>query len=291
MAITRSKSLRDIANLLWLNKVNEEIRRSAETFCPDLVLSIKGEAVKPETIEWIKENLGARTALWYPDDPRFFNSLVRYIAPSYDYIFTASERAMEMYKRIGCNNVHFLPFACEPTVHRRVKLSDEETRLYGSDICFVGTYTLRRGRIIKLLKKVGLKVKVWGPYWKYFFHGVEADDGIYGTEMVKAFNAAKIVLNVHMEDDLPYKVNMRTFEATGSGAFLLTDNAYGIDNMFKSGEEVIVYNDNNELIKLARYYIAMKEERKRISERAQKRAYKEHTYIQRLTTLIKIIQS
>jgi len=65
-------------------------------FNPDLALSIKGDAVKHETVKWMKRELGTKTALWYPDDPRFFNSLVRYIAPSYEYVFTASEKAIPM---------------------------------------------------------------------------------------------------------------------------------------------------------------------------------------------------
>ena len=108
MAITRSKLIRDLANVFWLNRINNEIKRIAETFYPDLVLSIKGEAVKPKTVEWIREELGAKTALWYPDDPRFFNSLVKYIAPSYDHVFTASEKAIDMYKDIGCRKVHLI---------------------------------------------------------------------------------------------------------------------------------------------------------------------------------------
>lgn len=83
------------------------------------MLSIKGEAVKPETIEWISREVGAKTALWYPDDPRFFNSLVKYIAPSYDYVFTPLQRAIKRYKEIGCRAVHFLPFACEETIHKK----------------------------------------------------------------------------------------------------------------------------------------------------------------------------
>lgn len=290
MAITRSKLMRDAANLLWLNRINNEIKRVAKAFCPDLVLSIKGEAVKPETIEWMREELGAKTALWYPDDPRFFSSLVRYIAPSYGHVFTASKRAIDAYRRVGVKNVHFLPFACEPTVHRRVKLTDEEKRKYGADVVFVGTYTPRRARIIGMLGKAGLKVRVFGPYWKYFRRHFWISGGaIYGSEMVKAFNAAKIVLNIHVKEDLSYKINMRTFEATGSGTFLLTDKPHGLGEEFSIDKEVICYSNKSELIKLVKYYINDEAERIKIANEAQKRAYKYHTYKQRAQKLIDIL--
>ena len=286
MAITRSKLIRDLANVFWLNRINNEIKRIAETFYPDLVLSIKGEAVKPKTVEWIKEELGAKTALWYPDDPRFFDSLVKCIAPSYDHVFTASEKAIDMYKDIGCEKVHFLPFACEPTVHRKLNLSDGISKTNNLDVVFVGTYTRRRARLIKALEKAGIKVKVYGPYWRYFMRNNNVRDGIYGPEMVKTFNSAKIVLNIHVEDDLPYKVNMRTFEATGCGSFLLTDYAYGIEKLFEMGKELVVYTDEGELPKLVKYHLRNEEERRTVSKGAQEKAHDKHTYEKRVVELI-----
>jgi spore maturation protein CgeB len=285
MAITRSKTIRNLANVFWLNRINDEIKRIAKAFRPDLVLSIKGEAVEPETIEWIREELGAKTALWYPDDPRFFNSLVRYIAPSYDHVFTASEKAIDMYKEIECRRVYFLPFACEPTVHKKLIPPDGRDACNGLDVVFVGTYTRRRGRLIRALERAGIKVEVYGPYWRYFKRSRNVHNGVYGPEMVKVFNSAKIVLNIHVEDDLSYKVNMRTFEATGCGSFLLTDYAYGMGKLFRVNEELAVYANENELVKLAKYYLN-EDERKVVGKRSQERAYKEHTYENRMIELV-----
>ena len=289
MVITRFKTMRDLANLFWLNRINDEIKRVAEAFRPDLVLSIKGEAVKPETIEWIREKLGAKTALWYPDDPRFFNSLVKYIAPSYDHIFTASEKAINMYKEMGCEKVHFLPFACEPIVHKKLSLLNDGCASNNLDVVFVGTYAQRRGRLIKALEKSGIRVEVYGPYWKYFKRGGNVHDGVYGPEMVKVFNSAKIVLNIHINDDLPYKVNMRTFEAAGCRSFLLTDKSYGLEKMFVCGSEVVCYENEKELIELAKYYLEHKDERIKVGERGGERAYREHTYGERIKKLLSAI--
>jgi spore maturation protein CgeB len=290
MAITRSKLIRNLANIFWLNRVNEEIKRIAEAFRPDLVLSIKGEAVKPENIEWIKDELGAKTALWYPDDPRFFNSLVRYIAPSYDHVFTASEKAIGMYKENGCEKVHFLPFACEPTIHKKLSPSDERSALNNLDVVFVGTYTQRRSKLIKALERTGIKVEVYGPYWRYFKRSNNVHDGVYGHEMVKVFNSAKIVLNIHVESDLPYKVNMRTFEAVGCGALLLTDKPYGLEKCFRIGREIVVYDYERELIDVVKYHLDNDEERKEISLRAQSKAYMEHTYERRVKSFLSVVK-
>jgi spore maturation protein CgeB len=289
MAITRSKFVRDVTNIFWLNRINDEIKEVAKNFCPELVLSIKGEAVKPDTIEWIRDELGAKAALWYPDDPRFFHSLVKYIAPSYDYVFTASEKAISMYKEIGCEKVHFLPFACEPTVHKKSNLHDEKGVSNNLDVVFVGTYTQRRSKLIKALERAGVNVEVYGPYWGLFKRGDNVHDGVYGPEMVRVFNAAKMVLNVHVDDDLPYKVNMRVFEATGCGTLLLTDEPYSLEKHFNIGSEIVVYGDESELIRAAKHYLNNNEEREDIGSRAQSRAYREHTYEGRVKSLLGVV--
>ena len=104
--------------------------------------------------------------------------------------------------------------------------------------------------------------------------------------MVKTFNSAKIVLNIHVEDDLPYKVIMRTFEATGCGSFLLTDYAHETEDLFRIGEELMIYADENELAKLAKHYLKAEYEREAIGKRSQERAYKEHMYENRVIELI-----
>jgi spore maturation protein CgeB len=289
MAISRSGNFRQFIQRTILTNMNKEIETLAKEFDPDLVLSIKGEAIEPKTVNWFKNELGAKTALWYPDDPRYFNGLVKYVAPAYDHVFTASEKAISLYKEINVNSIHFLPFACEPTIHKVVELSDEERKRYSADVLFIGTYNFRRAKIIAALKRSKININVYGPYWKYFTPRSTVFDGIYGPEMVKAFNAAKIVLNIHVKDDISYKANMRVFEATGSGAFLLTDKPCGLDTLFKIGEEVVCYKNEIDLVESIRHYVNTDEERLELSAKAQRKAYKEHTYEKRMAQILEIM--
>ena len=156
-----------------------------------------------------------------------------------------------MYYRIGAKNVEYLPFACDPDVHKRIELSKSEEESYSSDVCFIGTFTRRRANVIRSLSKAGISVGVWGPYWKTFFgDSRNVNDGVYGPEDGRrSLNAAKVVLNIDEPSDLPYKVNTRVFEAAGSGGFLVTDKSYKLDQTFHVGSEVITYHNIDELIK------------------------------------------
>ena len=288
MIITRSKTARDLGSIIWLNKINNKIKKVAKEFSPNIVLSIKGEAVKPETIKWFKEELRVKVALWYPDDPRFLYSLVKYIAPSYDYVFTSSGNAISMYKELGIEHVYRLPFACEPTVHRKMKLTDKEKKKYDTSVVFVGTYASSRARFIKALMKARIRVQVYGSYWKYFMRNNNVHDGIYGIEMVKLFNFSKIILNFHANRSCG--PNMRVFEATGSGAFLLTDSAEDLGDFFEVDKEVVIFDDAKELLSLVNYYLHSEEERESIANAGYIKCHTNHTFEKRLKNMIDVVK-
>jgi spore maturation protein CgeB len=289
MLITRSERVRLLTEPFALRKFNEAVEYVGSKFAPELVLSIKGEAVLPKTIDRFSESLGAITALWYPDDPRYFGSLSRVIAPAYDFVFTSSERFVPEYRNAGVRNVAYLPFACDPSVHRPVSLSDREARSLASDICFVGTFSWKRARLIKALERARFKVKVWGPYWRYVRGGRDFNGPVMGHEIARIFNAAKIVLNVHDESDIGFKPNMRTFEATGCRTLLLSDKAFGLERFFTPCEELVCYGDETELVKLAGHYLDSPTERRVIASKGHRRAYRDHTYDQRVGEILKVV--
>jgi spore maturation protein CgeB len=109
--------------------------------------------------------------------------------------------------------------------------------------------------------------------------------------MVRVFNAAKIVLNVHDPSDLSFKPNMRVFEAAGCQSLLLTDEAYGLNQLFVPEDEIICYRDVHELVDLANYYTRSSNDGASIAKRAHERAYRDHTYEDRIKTLLNAIGS
>jgi len=284
MGVSRSSVLKSIADSTLFSKMNSEIKEIASQFTPDLVLVMKGEFMRSDTVNWFNAEIGSQTALWYPDDPRFFGSLVEHIAGNYDRVFTTSPRAVEMYKSIGVKNISVISFACEPTIHRTIDLSNNDKTRYGCDVCFIGTWTPKRARIISRLGV--FRTKVYGPYWRRFFKGFATNDAIWGNESVKAYNAARIVLNIHEESDLLYKPNMRVFEAPGARSFLLTDRPKGLEKFFSVGKELDCYDNSSELVELVKYYLGDEKLRTELATAGQKRAYSDHTYHTRITSLL-----
>ncbi len=290
VAISRSDKVRRLLEPFALRKFNEMAKRVGGEFSPELVLAIKGEAVLPKTLKWFSQWLGAITALWCPDDPRYFHSLSKLIAPSYDFVFTSSERFISKYQGTGAGHVEHLPFACEPSVHKPVALSIPEKEALACDVCFVGSYSRKRAMLIHALETNGFTVNVWGPYWRYFMPGRNVRGPVFGHKMVRVFNAAKVVLNVHTDTDTNFKPNMRIFEATGCQSLVLTDDAFGLRNLFKLGEEIICYSNKADLLKQVTHYTQSGSESTTIAAQGHERSYRHHTYERRIGELLRFVR-
>jgi spore maturation protein CgeB len=110
----------------------------------------------------------------------------------------------------------------------------------------------------------------------------------HGIEQTRVFNAAKIVVNTHHEQDVR-GVNLRTFEAAGCGAFQLVEWREDLARFFEPGREIVAFREIDELRDLARYYLAHDTERAAIAQRAQRRAHAEHTYGHRLREILECV--
>jgi spore maturation protein CgeB len=144
--------------------------------------------------------------------------------------------------------------------------------------------------MVKALRRARFKVGIWGPYWKYVTSGHHFNGPAFGHEMARIFSTAKIVLNVHDHTDVGFKPNMRTFEATGCGTLLLSDMAFSLERFFTPCEELVCYSNETELVKLARHYIETPIERATIAHKGHMRAYRDHTYDQRVGEILKVVR-
>ncbi|RJQ83020.1 MAG: methyltransferase domain-containing protein [Desulfobacteraceae bacterium] len=112
----------------------------------------------------------------------------------------------------------------------------------------------------------------------------------WGLDMYRALRAGKIVINAEADFAGGEGGNMRLFEATGVGSFLLTQHQHNIDSYFKPGVEIETFRDENEMIAKIHYYLMHEEERKAINLRGHDRCKKEYAIekrVQELDALVK----
>lgn len=259
---------------------------------PDIILCCH-DILTPRQLVEIKKKTNAPIILWYPDHIGLFNRSM-FLNAQYDFLFFKDPYIVELLrKELGKENVFYLPEACNPKYHYPINLTEKDLQKYSCDITTAGN--LHASRVAVFNHLVDYDCKIWGnpaPRWLDVskISKMIQNEFVANEEKSKAFRAAKIVLN-NLQPGEIWSVNVRTFEIAAAGGFQLVNYRKSIENLFKVDEEIVCYNDINELKTKIKYYLTQPEERFIISKRASKRALSEHTYSKRLTDLLKMISN
>ena len=270
-----------------MRRMNEKLLRLALSKDYDVILSFKGEVLLPETLRKIRENNNAITASWMADDPFSFDNVAKSLK-YYDYYFIWDSWYLTPLRKSGVKKALHLPPYTIPEVYKRVFLTAEEKKRFGANLAFVGTWRRDRERVLCHL--LDFDIKIFGNGWldnsrlprKYLSPEVTI------SEINKIYNATKIILNIHHQWG-KNDANFRTFEALGSGAFLIDERKKDIMSMFKENEEIVLYEGIDELRTKIEYFLDHEEERRRIAERGSEVVQREHTLTARYEKLFESI--
>ena len=198
-------------------------------------------------------------------------------AREFDWVFCNQRKAAEDFVRAGIptDKCFWLPHAFDPLAYSpgvfntgKNAWDTEAVPLKRYDVCFIGNLNdvNRVNHLDRLFKE-----------FPNFYWGTERFH-----EAAAIFNQSKIVFNVSSRKEL----NMRHFEALGTGSFLLTDNIPVEENVFKEGEHFIGYDNMDDMIDKAKYYLAHDEERERIATQGYVEAVMNHTYMHRVLAVL-----
>lgn len=275
-------------------RINEMLIEAVSGYKPDVLLVLLGENIQPRTIEKINQ-AGVITVNWVFDTLLFpyRRDYLRNVSCVYDYIFIIDSLDILKFIDIKAKHIESLPLGCSPRVHRRVDLSEEEFKKFGSDVAFVGTLSPQRQKMLESLNDFDLKI--WGHWQKKspLLGENYKEQDIYGEGAAKIYNASKITIDIHnlygLEKEI-FNVTPRVFEVPACGGFLLTNYVPQLNEFYKVGEEIIAYKNIEELKDLVRYYLQHDRERKEIAQRAYQRARQEHTYAKRLERLLNAVE-
>ncbi len=195
-----------------------------------------------------------------------------------DVVVENDEEYAKLWRKQGAGRTITLPISSvDPQRHTKIAVSDQEKKEYSCDVCFVGTLTKKRQKILKNLLQ--FDIKIWGD--------VPTEVGLdvkllpiylgsaHGIKMVKIYNCAKIVLNF-LPEDTRNGGNMRMFEIPGCGALQLVNK--NNQNWFTDGKEIVTFENEKDLKNKIFYYLSYEEKRKKISQNGYKKAHREHTY-------------
>ncbi len=113
----------------------------------------------------------------------------------------------------------------------------------------------------------------------------------WGLDMHRALRSGHIVVNAEIDLAQHDAGNMRLFETTGTGAFLLTEHHPNIARFFEPGHEIETFRSQEEMLAKVRYYLAHPDEREAIARRGLERCHREYAVELRAAEFDRIVRT
>jgi spore maturation protein CgeB len=282
----RLKSTQDALQRI---KINRRLIEAVDRFQPDLVLILKGESLFRETLMTLRSRK-IHLVSWWVDDPFNYPTYLPHFG-LFDTVYLFDKESITKLKALGIPDVDYLPCACDPTTFHPQTLNPEDYPHLNCTIGFVATYYPGRGELLRQMK--GLDIGLWGgSWWEVADKLKDLPDGywrghrITPADAAKVYNLAKICPNVHHPQTRFGGLNTRTFEIPAAGGFELVDDVPGLAEHFEIGLEMAVYSSPVHFRELTEYYLSHPLERIEFIERGRVRVMRDHTYRQRLETIL-----
>jgi len=216
---------------------------------PDLVFVIKGRRVAPETLVQAKKILGDRPLVNFnPDSPwDAANKTKRIIEsiPVYDAHFTWNKQLINIFTYAGGKNVHYLPFAYDPLLHRPIQVEERKV-IY--DAVFVGTYSEERDKLLGML--ASCNIRIVGNGWQQSKHVRRewvSPQALYGEDAVRVMSLGACSINI-LRPQNAGSHNMRTFEIPASARAMLTTRSAEQSEFFAEGKEMECFDGADDLL-------------------------------------------
>lgn len=256
-----------------------------------------------ELLKWCKvQNIPS--VFWNKEDPPHFEDFLD-TARLFDVVFTSDSRLIPKYREeLDSNRVFAMPFAAQPAIHNPVRPA---VGVQARGVAFAGTYFThkfeeRRQQMDVLLsgareaatrnfEKFEIYSRFLGQDAKYQFPK-PLDEHVVGSlsypQMLTAYKAHKIFLNVNSVVDSPSMCARRIFEILASGTPVVTTDSAALANFFNEQQLTVVHSEQDATAKV-RALLNSAELRDRSVHLAQREIWSRHTYSHRLHTVLKSI--
>lgn len=106
----------------------------------------------------------------------------------------------------------------------------------------------------------------------------------YYTQMPQVFADSDVNLNITLKT-IRTGIPLRVLDVLSCGGFLISNYQTELAEYFALGEELVVYQDIEEIPELVRYYLTHEEERKRIAEKGRERIERDFRYEDRIRSI------
>jgi spore maturation protein CgeB len=272
-------------------KLIQKLRARATSHKSKLII-VCYDFLTPDEVEVFKNISNCSVVMWFPDH---IGNIGRsyFINAKYDAIFFKDPYMVSTFKKVLDKPIYYLPECFNPLSNGPVELSASDKLRYNCELATAGNMYAYRIEFFEQMHKYD--VKLWGnppPSWLRLDKTKSMLQNHFVTyqDKSKAFLGAKIVIN-NLNPAEIMGVNVRTFEIAGCGGFQILDAKVGVSDLFIVGDEIVTFNDMQDLESKIDFYLNNEEERARIAANGMRRALRDHTYQHRIQCLLDTVFS
>ena len=257
------------------------------------------ESIK-ELVAYCREQ-NIPTVFWNKEDPPHYEDFLE-CARLFDHVFTTDVNKISDYHRdLGHDRISVLPFAAQPAVHNPAR---PRNGFHERDVAFGGMYFAhkfpeRREQMDLLLggaddvsQKLQTGLEIFSRYLgedeRYQFP-VPLDQRVVGSltydQMLTAYKAYRVFLNVNSVVDSPSMCARRIFEITASGTPVVSTPSRAIREYFTE-DQLAVVEDREHAADVVRALVRSPELADRMVHRAQREVWNKHTYGHRVEQIL-----
>ena len=262
--------------------LNREFLHRVDCEKPDIILSVlMSYELWSETLDIIRSNSSSIIINWGTDDSWKYEQFAQFVAPHLDCYATTYPEALLKSQKRGWNNFVQTQWAAS----RHLLSEPLPAKQCKHQVTFIGSAYGNRRKWIDDLSARGIPVECFGYGWP--------TGPVSTADLQRLYRESMLILNfgdsgLHLKGLLPYRsrqIKARVFEVPGAGGCLLTERAQHLDQYFRIGEEIVVFEGIDELADRIRYLLANLDARDAIAYQGFNRVRREHTYDKRFSLL------
>lgn len=245
-----------------------------------------------QIVRWCRSR-GVPTMFWNKEDPVHFETFLT-TAKQFDFVFTTDMDCIHRYKAaLGHDQVYFLPFACQPSVHNPIELYERKDAF-----CFAGAYYARYPERTRDLGNFVAKLPEFRPVEIYdrnygkndpnYQFPAEYQPFIVGTlpfsEIDRAYKGYRYAINLNSIKQSQTMFARRVYELLGCNTVTVSNYSRGVRLMF--GDLVVTTDSGEEMVRRLQALAGDEESSGKLRLAALRKVMLEHTYEQRLNYIV-----
>lgn len=246
---------------------------------------------------------GIPSVFWNKEDPPHYDDFID-AARLFDRVFTTDANLIEQYRAdLGHDRVDVLGFAAQPALHHPMRQKGLHQVL---DIGFGGSYwshkfperqaqmDLLLGAAAEVSERRDIGFDIYSRFEndpKYRFperFRSHVRGSLDYEQMLTAYRAHKVLLNVNSVVDSPTMLARRVFEILASGTPVVTTRNPAVEYWFDD-REISIVDGEEEAELVLRALVGSPELRDRQVHLAQRRIWREHTFSHRATQVLESV--